>query len=145
MIGDGFNDKTIKNRLIQPSLEMKDLEGKPFTLRSALKSTFPSLDLKFIRAVIQGIKVPTETSLFYLAENMCHADQFLYICLSLHTTPQNPSEDADGKIERQDIEGKEEGVDEDVREGAIQKTKAKANTDRSQEQNEVDSNLESAT
>eukprot|EP00465_Bigelowiella_longifila_P006315 CAMPEP_0185252622 /NCGR_PEP_ID=MMETSP1359-20130426/1657_1 /TAXON_ID=552665 /ORGANISM="Bigelowiella longifila, Strain CCMP242" /LENGTH=306 /DNA_ID=CAMNT_0027834843 /DNA_START=35 /DNA_END=955 /DNA_ORIENTATION=- len=142
MIGDGFDANTIKNRLIQPSLEMKDLEGKPFTLRSALKNIFPSLDLTFVRAVIQGIKVPTETSLFYLAENMCHADQFLYICLSLHKTPQNPSEDAHSKIEQRGSQhtATEEEIDVVGREGSNQKIKAKTSTE-----DGADSKLESST
>jgi len=87
VLGAGFG-KSIRNRLIQPSLELKDAQGQAYTLRSSLETTFPSLDLDFVRVVIQGICPPLDSSLLYLSDNLCHADQFLYVCLSLHETRQ---------------------------------------------------------
>jgi len=84
VFGEGFEAKE-RSRIIQPSLNLKGSDGKSHTLATALSTVFPSIDLSAkspITVTVQGIEPPLSTPLQWLNKNMCHADQFLYLCIS---------------------------------------------------------------
>jgi len=81
-LGDGVGS-TGQCSVIQPSLSLKCPKGNPHTLQSALEKAFPSIVVENLEVLVQGIHVPWDSNVLWLCDNLCHADQFLYVILKI--------------------------------------------------------------
>jgi len=86
--GFGSDETRFDCKCIQQPVSPESSDGKKHTLESLLKTIVPGLafDLETgkqneVEILIQGINPPLDTPLMWLCDNLCFADQFLYITL----------------------------------------------------------------
>ncbi|GAB5353623.1 hypothetical protein AAMO2058_000050800 [Amorphochlora amoebiformis] len=80
LLGKGF-EPALQKIIIQPPLELRDRKGVGYTLETGLQFMLPGVDLTRLQVLVHGIQPPMTASLLWLSGQMCHADQFLYVCL----------------------------------------------------------------